>query len=92
MPQNIQALVTIQVAQFLSGSTGFCMSPLWEMNAEAPPGNFIGGVKQDHALTFHQWFSVLSSTGETALKITKSSGQWFSPEVDFKVSRLLVTD
>lgn len=65
------------------------MSPLWEMNAESPPGNYIGGVKQDHVIAFHQWFSVLSSSGETALKITKSTGQWFSPEVDFKVIRLL---
>ena len=70
----------------MSGSTGYCVNPLWEMNVESPPGNYVGGVKQDHAIALHQWFSVLNSSGETVLKITKSTGQWFSPEVDFKVS------
>ena len=73
------------MAQFSSSSTGFCQGPLWEMSAEAPPGNVIGRVRQDHAIAFHQWFSILNGNDEVVLKITKSFGQWFSPEVDFKV-------
>lgn len=59
-----------------------------DMEVEAPPGNLIGSIHQDYlrGFTFQQWFSVMNANGETILKITKSTGNFFSPEVDFKVS------
>jgi hypothetical protein len=56
-----------------------------DMHVEAPPGNTIGGVHQDYLFAFQQWFSVVNAEGQTMLKITKSMGNFFSPEVDFKV-------
>ena len=78
----------LQVAQFVtSGSMGCGLSnAMSDMEAEAPPGNVIGGVHQDYMFAFQQWFSVVNAEGQTILKITKSMGNFFSPEVDFKVS------
>ena len=56
-----------------------------DMHVEAPPGNTIGGVHKDYLFAFQQWFSVVNAEGQTQLKITKSMGNFFSPEVDFKV-------
>ena len=58
-----------------------------DMHVEAPPGNIIGGVHQDYLFAFQQWFSVVDAEGKTMLKITKSWGNFFSPEVDFKVQK-----
>ena len=58
-----------------------------DMEVEAPPGTPIGSIHQDYIFTFQQWFSILNANGETVLKITKSTGNFFSPEVDFKVNR-----
>ena len=55
------------------------------MEVEAPPGNVIGSVHQDYLFAFQQWFSVMDADEQTVLKITKSMGNFFSPEVDFKV-------
>ena len=56
-----------------------------DMHVEAPAGNTFGGVHQDYLFVFQQWFSVVNAKGQTQLKITKSMGNFFSPEVDFKV-------
>ena len=55
-----------------------------DMRIEAPPGR---GVKAEYSkLKFSiQGFSITNGDGETILKIVKSAGQFFSPEVDFKV-------
>ena len=70
------------MAQFVGNSTS-CLSI--SMIVEAPPGTCIGGVKYDNKLTFQRWFSIVNSDDETVLKITRSAGQIFSVEVDFKV-------
>ena len=56
-----------------------------DMDVEAPPGTFIGSIHQDYTFAFKQWFSVMDANGQTALKITRSLGNFFSPNVDFKV-------
>ena len=76
----------MQVAQFVSSSVGCLGGVMSDMEVEAPPGNVIGGVHKDYMFAFQQWFSVVNSDGQTVLKITKSMGNFFSPEVDFKVS------
>ena len=58
------------------------------MSIEAPPGSTIGGIKPAAECKFtltYQGFSIINSDGETVMKITKSAGQFFSSEVDFKV-------
>ena len=60
------------------------------MEAEAPPGNTIGGIRSDYAIALHQWFSIIDGSGQTVLKITRSTGNFFSPEVDFKVCTYLM--
>ena len=63
-----------------------CLSKSYNsMSIEAPAGSHIGGVKPDSTFSFQQWFSVINGDGETVLKITRSAGQFFSSEVDFKV-------
>ena len=63
-----------------------CLSRSYNnMSIESPPGSRIGGVRPDYAFSFQQWFSIINSDGETVLKITKSAGQFFSQEIDFKV-------
>ena len=57
-----------------------------DMEVEAPPGTLIGSIHQDYIFAFQQWFSVMNDGGETVLKVTKSTGNFFSPEVDFKVN------
>lgn len=54
------------------------------MSVEAPPGTTIGGIKAEYKL-LSQSFSIINGDGETVLKIVKGAGQFFSPEVDFKV-------
>ena len=67
-----------------------CLSKSFNnMSVEAPPGNNIGSVKPDSNFTFHQWFSIMNNDGQTVLKMTKSAGQYFSSEVDFKVCILM---
>ena len=55
-----------------------------DMSIEAPPGCTIGGVKPEYKLTL-QGFSIINGDGETIMKVTRSAGQFFSSEVDFKV-------
>ena len=57
------------------------------MSVEAPPGTTIGGIKAEFKF-LSQSFSVINGDGETVLKIVKGAGQFFSPEVDFKVLKL----
>ena len=81
----INYLILFQVAHFMFNGTD-CLSRSYNnMNIEAPPGSCIGGVKSDNSFSFQQWFSVMNSDDQTVLKITKSAGQFFSSEVDFKV-------
>lgn len=78
----------LQVAQFVAAGSVGCLglsNAMSDMHVEAPPGNIIGGVHQDYIFAFQQWFSVVNAEGQTMLKITKSMGNFFSPEVDFKV-------
>ena len=76
------------MAQLVYNGTS-CTSKLSydDMRIEAPPGSAIGGVKAEYSkLKFSiQGFSITNGDGETILKIVKSAGQFFSPEVDFKV-------
>ena len=65
--------------------TGCLSRSFNNMSVEAPPGSTIGSVKPDYSFSFHQWFSIINSDGQTVLKMTKSAGQYFSSEVDFKV-------
>ena len=81
-------IYSLQVAQFVAGGSVGCLglsNAMSDMHVEAPPGNTIGGVHQDYLFAFQQWFSVVNAEGQTQLKITKSMGNFFSPEVDFKV-------
>ena len=75
----------VQVALFQSAQVGCCIPPLRDVQVEAPPGSTIGGIRADYGFTFHQWFSIYDSHDQTVLKITKSRGQFFAKEIDFKV-------
>ena len=73
------------MAQFVYNGTDCLSRSFNNMSIEAPPGSRIGGVRPDNQFSFQQWFSIINSDGETVLKMTRSAGQFFSAEVDFKV-------
>lgn len=74
----------------MASASASCFGAMSAMEVEAPPGNTIGGVHRDSVFAFQQWFSIVNANGDIILKITKSIGNFFSPEVDFKVNLLMV--